>query len=126
MARSKMTDSEKEARRAVREYLAALEATKPKRGRKRTPDSIDKQLAALEESVASASPLKKLELAQERLDLTAERERLLDAVDPAPLEAKFVEHAQEYGAQKGITWAAWREVGVAADVLKAAGITRSS
>ena len=31
--------------RAVRNYLDALEATKPKRGRKRTPDSVKKRLA---------------------------------------------------------------------------------
>ena len=30
--------------RAIREYLAALEAHRPKRGRKRTPDSIKKRL----------------------------------------------------------------------------------
>ena len=30
--------------RAVRRYLEALEAHKPKRGRKRTPESIEKRL----------------------------------------------------------------------------------
>src|SRR5680860_433016 len=33
--------------RAVREYLEALEATKPKRGRKRTPESVKKRLDAI-------------------------------------------------------------------------------
>lgn len=126
MARSKMTDSEKEARRAVRQYLSALEANKPKRGRKRTPESIDARLASLDEATESASPLKKLEMAQERRDLIEERERMVEAVDPKALESAFVSHAQQYGEQKGISWAAWRDVGVAADVLKAAGISRSS
>ena len=35
--------------RAVREYLDALRANKPKRGRKRTPDSIKKRLAAIDD-----------------------------------------------------------------------------
>jgi len=34
--------------RAVRRYLEALEAHKPKRGRKRTPDSVKKRLTAIE------------------------------------------------------------------------------
>jgi hypothetical protein len=36
-----------------------------------------------------------------------------------------VEYAASYGARKGITYAAWREVGVPVSVLKAAGISRS-
>ena len=51
-----MSDSHKaalaegrEQGRAVRRYLEALEAHKPKRGRKRTPDSVQKRLAAIDE-----------------------------------------------------------------------------
>src|SRR5215210_5349048 len=40
--------------RAVRRYLEALEANKPKRGRKRTPEGIQRRLAAIEERMASA------------------------------------------------------------------------
>ena len=50
--KTKMTDEHKQALaegrelgRAVRDYLEALEAHKPKRGRKRTPDSVKKRLA---------------------------------------------------------------------------------
>ena len=43
--------------RAVRKYLEALEAHKPKRGRKRTPDSIKKRLNAIEAKLADADPL---------------------------------------------------------------------
>lgn len=124
MARSKMSESEKDARRSVREYLAALEDTKPRRGRKRTPESIDKRLAAIAADSDTASPLKKLELAQERLDLLAEKERMENTVDPAALEAAFIAHAAEYGEAKGITFAAWREVGVSSETLQAAGIKR--
>ena len=47
-----MTDEHKAALRrgrsegrVVRDYLEGLRATKPKRGRKRTPESINKRLA---------------------------------------------------------------------------------
>ena len=42
--------------RAVREYLDALRANKPKRGRKRTPDSIKKRLASIDGELKSADP----------------------------------------------------------------------
>jgi hypothetical protein len=38
------------------------------------------------------------------------------------LEDGFVEHARSYGERKGISYAAWREIGVSAAVLKRAGI----
>ena len=40
MARQKMSDAEKAETRAVRDYPTALEDNQPKRGRKRTPDSV--------------------------------------------------------------------------------------
>ena len=39
--------------RSVRRYLEALEAHKPRRGRKRTPESIKKRLAAIEAQLPS-------------------------------------------------------------------------
>ncbi len=41
--------------RAVRSYLEALEANKPKRGRKRTPASIQARLDTIEETIEQAS-----------------------------------------------------------------------
>ncbi|GIU89637.1 MAG: hypothetical protein KatS3mg010_0736 [Acidimicrobiia bacterium] len=38
--------------RAVSRYLDALEANRPKRGRKRTADSVKKRLAAVEAELA--------------------------------------------------------------------------
>lgn len=128
MARTKMTEDEKIARRSVRDYLEALEANKPRRGRKRTPESIAKRLEAIDADLAGASALKKLELAQERIDLGAELASMDESTDMDALEAGFIEHAQWYGAQKTppITYAAWREVGVSAATLKAAGVSRGS
>jgi hypothetical protein len=112
--------------RAVRTYLEALEANKPKRGRKRTPESIDKRLQRIDAELGAADPLKKLNLIQERLDLTAERDALETQVDLSDLVDGFIEAAAGYSERKGISYAAWRELGVEASVLKAAGIKRGS
>jgi hypothetical protein len=114
--------------RAVRNYLDALETNKPKRGRRRTPDSIRERLGRIETEQADASSLVRLRLAQERLDLSDELERLEnDAdVDLSELEALFVAEAGSYARSKGISYAVWREFGVEPRVLKAAGINRGS
>lgn len=110
--------------RAVRDYLEALETAKPKRGRKRTPDSIKKRLDAIETAVGEAPPLNRLQLVQERIDLTAELANMDNAIDLTAVEAAFVGAAAGYAARKGVSYAAWREVGVPAEVLKRAGISR--
>lgn len=112
--------------RAVRLYLEALETSKPKRGRKRTRESVAKRLAVVEGQLESADPVKRLQLSQERLDLQAELATEEETVDLAGIEAEFVAAAKPYSDRKGITYAAWREIGVPASTLKAAGITRSS
>ena len=112
--------------KAVRQYLEALEAHKPKRGRKRTPESIKKRLDSLDDLIDNADPLKRLQLVQERMDLTQELANMEDKPDLAALEKGFTDAAKAYGSRKGITYAAWRELGVDAATLKAAGITRGS
>jgi len=111
--------------RAVRNYLEALEAHKPKRGRKRTPDSMKKRLDKIDVEYADADQLKRLQLAQERLDLTNELAAAEQTVDLGALEKEFAKAAKAYGDRKGITYAAWRQVGVPDAVLKQAGITRA-
>lgn len=115
----------REQGRVVRRYLEALETQRPKRGRKRTPESINKRLSYIDERLVGADPLSKLHLTQERMDL----ERALsasdgDGVDVAELEAAFVEVARAYSERKGISYEAWRTLGVEPRVLKAAGISR--
>ena len=112
--------------RSVRRYLEALDAHKPKRGRKRTSDSMQKRLDRIDTELASADPLKRLQLIQERLDLTAELEATGQTIDLSGLEQEFVDAAAAYSARKGISYAAWRELGVEPAVLKKAGISRSS
>lgn len=111
--------------RAVRRYLEAVEAHRPKRGRKRTPESISKRLDKLEGEIATADPLKRLQLIQERLDLQTELEVTENKPNLDELEAEFIKAASGYSERKGISYAAWRELGVDASTLKAAGITRA-
>lgn len=111
--------------RAVRNYLEALEAHRPKRGRKRTPESMRARLTAIDTALADADPMNRLALVQERMDLEASIAAAETTVDLSALEDAFVDAAQAYGARKGISYAAWREVGVPAAILKRAGITRA-
>ncbi len=128
MARTKMTETEKSEVAAIRNYLKALEQNAPQRGRKRTTESVGRQLATLEGELVGASVTKRLDLIQQRIDLEADLEALSQAasVDLSALEAGFATHAAAYGGRRGISYAAWREVGVPSPVLKAAGIRRSA
>jgi hypothetical protein len=112
--------------RAVKKYLEALQQNRPKRGRRRTPDSIKKRLAAIDSSFTEGSALQQLQLTQERMDLQKELETMGNKADVAALESDFVKTASQYAQRKGISYAAWRELGVPAEVLKKAGISRSS
>src|SRR5687768_15307843 len=129
--KSPMTDEHKAALargrtegRAVRDYLESLRANKPKRGRRRTVDSINKRLAAIDNELASSDPLTELKLLQERRDLQAELEAKSAATDHAAIEEAFIQVAREYGERQGISYTTWREVGVDASVLSRAGISR--
>lgn len=115
----------REQSRAVRNYLEALEAHRPKRGRKRTPDSIKKRIGVIEDSLPDASPIQRLQMLQERRDLEIELEQGSAAVDLSGLEKAFVKAARAYGEAKGISYSTWREIGVPAEVLGKAGIART-
>lgn len=129
-----MTDEHKAAlsegrnqARTVGRYLEALEAHKPKRGRKRTPDSVKKRLSALEAELKSAGGVQRLSLLQERRDLEVELAGMQSGgPDLSGLEKDFVKVAKSYSAKKGISYGAWREFGVPPEVLKKAGVTRGS
>lgn len=112
--------------KAVREYLEALRATKPKRGRKRTPDTINKRLAAIDDELVDADALSELKLIEERRQLTEELGSMGSTVDISALERQFVDVAKSYSERQGISYASWRDVGVEAKVLREAGITRAS
>ena len=67
--------------------------------------------------------LQRLALIQQRID--AEKRRAEDPGDINALEAEFVNAAKSYSTRKGISYKAWREMGVAAAVLSKSGIART-
>jgi hypothetical protein len=110
----------------VRRYLDALELNKPRRGRKRTSQSIEKRLAAIKEELDASSAFQALHLIQEQKDLEAELAAMNQKTDVSDLEAEFAKVAKSYSERRGIGYSTWRDVGVDAAVLKAAGISRGT
>jgi hypothetical protein len=129
-----MSDTHKEAlaegrnhARIVGRYLEALEANKPRRGRKRTADSVKKRLTTVGAELDDASGLTRLNLLQERRDLEVELATMqAGAPDLSGLEKDFVKVAKSYSTKKKISYGAWREFGVPSETLKKAGISRST
>lgn len=115
----------REESRAVRRYLEALEAHKPKRGRKRTSEGIQARLRAIDSKMSAADPLSRVHLVQEKMNLENELANKGESVDLGALEKGFVKAARSYGERKGITYAAWRAAGVDATVLRKAGVPRT-
>ena len=114
--------------RAVKNYLEGLELTKPKRGRRRTEETVTARLEAVAvELDDNPDPMTRLSLTQEQMDLTKELEGMQSSVeiDMDSLEAAFIAAAADYSDRKGISYGAWRKIGVSAEVLKAAGIART-
>jgi hypothetical protein len=108
--------------RTVRRYLDALSAPRPKR--KRSPEAVRARLDEIAAALLEVDVIRRLELAQEQLDLEAELASSGDQDGFSDLETEFVKVAKAYGERKGLTYEAWRRVGVEASVLARAGIKR--
>jgi hypothetical protein len=111
--------------RAVREYLESLKANRPRRGRRRTPETIKARLKAIDVEMADADALTELKLRQERRNLENELHSRSGGVDHAALEKSFIQVAKSYSERQGISYSTWRDQGVDAAVLKKAGISRA-
>jgi len=111
---------------AVRRYLEALERSKPRRGRRPSADSLQRQLNEIEDKLRDSDPLKRLHLIQQRKVIEGRLAADDGNEDISALESTFVEAALEYGSRKGIDYATWREAGVPAEVLRRAGVHRGS
>jgi hypothetical protein len=109
--------------RALKRYLEAIERRRP--GRPVTPESIRERIARIDAKLTEESdPLRRVDLHQAKLDAATALEEAETAADLDELEAGFVANAAAYSDRKGISYAAWREQGVPAAVLKRAGIRR--
>lgn len=112
--------------RAVRLYLEALEANRPKRGRKRSTENMAARLAEIDNDIATADPLRRVNLIQEKMDLETALSAKEETVDISALEADFVAAVKGYSERKGISYAAWRQLGISPSLLSQAGISRNS
>ncbi|MEI8404518.1 MAG: hypothetical protein WCG96_04495 [Actinomycetes bacterium] len=110
---------------AVRRYLEAISATRGKRGRKRTPESVQRRIKAIDTELEGSDALQALLLRQERKDLEVEFNRLATKLDLKTLEKAFIKAAGPYGSRKGIDYSTWRDAGVEPSVLVKAGIKRT-
>jgi hypothetical protein len=125
MARRKAErPAERGARRAetnaVAAYLTALKAPKvPARSRA----ALEKRRVQVEEWLREeSSPIREVELIQQRLNIDAQLARADQAQRLAELEEAFVNVAASWAKRSGISAAALREVGVPVSVLRRAGL----
>jgi hypothetical protein len=110
--------------RAIKAYLEALKSRRP--GRPITADSVRKRIESIDERLAAEDdPLKQLELRQEKIDAESTLKEVESKEDIDELEGGFIDAAKPYSERKGISYTAWRQVGVPARVLKEAGIPRT-
>jgi hypothetical protein len=107
--------------RTIKRYLDALGKRRP--GRPVTRESLERKLEGLDAKLAAESDaLRRVDLVQRRLEAAQSLAAMADSADLGVLESGFVEVAKSYSERKGISYSAWREVGVSADVLRRAGI----
>jgi ribonuclease PH len=105
---------------AVAAYLTALRAPKvPARSRVK----LEQRRTQVEEWLREeSSPIREVELIQQRLDIDAQLVQADQAKRLAELEEAFVKVAASWAKRTGISAAALREVGVPARVLAKAGM----
>ncbi len=109
--------------RAVRGYLEGMQTTAGRRGRRKTPqqelESVQAQLDM------ESDQIQRLALIQKRIDAEQRLSQYQDPVNIEALESEFVKVVKSYSDRRGISYKAWREMGVSAAVLGKSGIARS-
>jgi hypothetical protein len=105
---------------AVAAYLTALKAPKvPARSRA----ALENRRVQIEQWLAEeSSPIREVELIQQRPDIDAQLAQIDQAARLPELEEAFVNVAASWAKRTGVTAAALREVGVPASVLRRAGL----
>jgi len=110
---------------SVRAYLSAMGVEK-RRGRKVSPATMKTRISELKTRIASESnPERRLTLIQSRHDLEDRLAASSEQADLPALEKAFVSALKSYSERRGIGYAAWRELGVSAPLLKKAGVPRT-
>jgi hypothetical protein len=118
-----LVQGRKEAK-AIKIYLDALASRRP--GRPVTRDSLEKRLASVQTRLANeGDTLKRVDLHQSRIEIEEALANTGESIDLSKMEADFASVASAYSDRKGISYGAWRSVGVPAAVLKKAGVART-
>jgi hypothetical protein len=118
-----LVQGRKEAK-AIKVYLDALASRRP--GRPVTRESLEKRLASVQTRLATeGDTLKQVDLHQTRIEIEDALANSGESVDLSKMETDFAEVASAYSDRKGISYGAWRSVGVPAAVLKKAGVART-
>ena len=111
--------------RIIKRYLEALNSRQ--RGRTSDPMKIQAKIKDIEAQIEKEEdPLKRVELHQRRLDTEEALGAGQGVAKIADLENEFAEYVKDFSERKGLTYSAWREVGVPAKVLREAGVPRKA
>lgn len=116
-----MSDGRRQSR-IVNQYLSLIVDDKPKRGRQRTPETIQARITKIQERLPQSTPVIAVQLTSELSRLQSELATFEKKPDLSALEADFVSVAKEYSERKHITRSAWKIFGVSNEVLEKAGI----
>ena len=125
-----MSNSHKEAlvngraeSRVIRDYLQLIDAQRPRRGRRRSLETITRRLREIEIEIPLSQPLQRIHLLQERINLNAElATRSLSRTQQTQLEKNFIKVAKSFSERHHISPEAWSEFGVSPRVLHLAGM----
>ena len=117
--------SRQKEQRVVAVYMDALgKVAQHRRMKKIDPTVAERRLATLRERIDSAdTQIKKLGLIQQRINLERRLKKQSTPVDITKQEDAFVNVVATYSGRRGISYEAWREVGVPSAVLKRAGLS---
>lgn len=126
-----LTDEHKEAMPrgryeapVVKRYLERFQSRPDQR--RRSPEQLKDRIRDLEGRVAQEdNPLRRLELVQDRIEAERALADIESEEDIEGLEEEFKQVVASYSERKGISYAAWRELGVPARVLREGGVSRS-
>ena len=118
-----LAKGKREAARVTR-YLKAMEAGQP--GGAARAKVLEGRIERLQEDIAGEDNiLRRVKLIQKRFDTEDKLKDLDTSIDFDALEADFIGVVVSYSERNQISYHTWREVGVPAKVLKAAGIRRT-
>jgi len=109
----------------VETYLTALEAQQGKLARgRRTREWLESHVRDIDAKLPAASGVQRLGLIQDRLECEADLLSFAALDNFENLQQAFIKVAATYSERTGVSWQAWREVGVPVAVLNEAGVTR--